>query len=143
MATGHAQRFEKVKDHADVTAVVDLELERAKAVADLLPNSPRVATNYREILGKVDALLVVLPHYLHHSVSIDCMNAGKHVLVEKAMANSEQECLEMLAAVERNQRVLMVAYCMRFHPLVRELPAVHKIILLGEDATQSSKPTML
>jgi len=128
MATGHALRFEKVKDHADVTAVVDIDIACAQAVADLLPNSPRVAKDYREILGEVDALLVVLPHHLHHSVSIDCMDAGKHVLVEKPMANSEQECIEMLAAAERNQRVLMVAYCMRFHPLVREL---HRLIKSG------------
>lgn len=98
-----------------------LYLNGPQAVADLLPGSPRVVTDYREILPDVDAVFVVLPHHLHHPVSIECLNAGKHVLVEKPMANSEQECIEMMEAAERNQRVLMVAYCMRFHPLVREM----------------------
>src|SRR5690606_17402642 len=77
--------------------------------------------DYREILDDVDAVIVVLPHHLHHPVTIECLNAGKHVLVEKPLANSEQECQEMIEAAERNQRVLMVAYCMRFHPLVTEM----------------------
>ena len=37
------------------------------------------------------------------------------------MANSEQECLDMIAAAREHQRVLMVAYCMRFHPLLVRL----------------------
>lgn len=121
MAKSHALRFEKVINRARVTAVVDVVRERAQAVADLLPDSPRVAEDYREILEEVDAVLLVLPHHLHHPVSVACLDAGKHVLVEKPMANSEGECCEMLAAAERNRRILMVAYCMRFHPLVREM----------------------
>jgi predicted dehydrogenase len=66
----------------------------------------------------VDAVLLVLPHHLHHPVTLECLKAGKHVLVEKPMANSEKECLEMIEAAKRYQRVLMTAYCMRFHPLV-------------------------
>lgn len=121
MATGHVSRFDQSTDHAEVTAVVDVEKAKAQAVADLLPNQPRVATDFRDILPDVDALLLVLPHHLHHSVSIACLEAGKHVLVEKPMANSEAECLDMIAAASRHHRILMVAYCMRYHPLVREL----------------------
>ena len=121
MAKSHALRFERVIDQADVAAVVDIEKDRAQAVVDLLPGAPLVETDYRKILHAVDAVLLVLPHHLHHPVSIECLDAGKHVLVEKPMANSDRECREMLAAAERNQRILMVAYCMRFHPLVREL----------------------
>jgi predicted dehydrogenase len=73
------------------------------------------------VLDKVDAVLLVLPHHLHHPVTLECLDAGKHVLVEKPMANSEQECLEMIESAKRNERVLMVAYCMRFHPLVLKM----------------------
>lgn len=121
MAKSHVHRFDKVKHRCRITAVVDLVIERAQAVADLLEHPVKVTQDYREILDDVDAVLVVLPHDLHHPVTIDCLNHGKHVLVEKPMANSEQECLEMLEASRRNNRVLMVAYCMRFDPLVREM----------------------
>ena len=47
-----------------------------------------------------------------------CLQAGKHVLVEKPMANTEAQCIEMIEAAQKRNLVLMVAYCMRFHPLV-------------------------
>jgi len=121
MAKAHANRFISHLDRLAVTACVDIVEERARAVAELLPDQPVVATDYREILDRVDAVLLVLPHDLHHPFTLECLAAGKHVLVEKPMANSEAECREMIAAAERAQRVLMVAYCMRFHPLVRRL----------------------
>ncbi len=120
MARAHVNRFEKTTEQMSISAVVDIDLGKAAAVAELLPQPVKVSRDYREILPDVDAVLIVLPHHLHHPVTIECLNAGKHVLVEKPLANSEQECLEMIAAAQRNHRVLMVAYSMRFHPLLRK-----------------------
>ena len=121
MAKGHANRFEKVKEVAEITAVADIDESRAQAVAALVPGNPAIETDYRKILDKVDALLLVLPHHLHHPVTIECLEAGKHVLVEKPLANSEKDCIEMIQAANRTGKVLMVAYCMRFHPLVLKM----------------------
>ncbi len=121
MARSHASRFESILDRIEVTALADLDISRAQAVADLLPGKPLVTTDYRETLPYIDAALVVLPHDLHHSATIECLNAGKHVLCEKPLANSEQECLEMIEAARRNDRVLMTAYCVRFNPLICKL----------------------
>ena len=118
MAKSHANRLDKVKEVAEITAVADIDKSRAQAVAALLPGSPTIETDYRKILDKVDALLLVLPHHLHHPVTIECLEAGKHVLVEKPLANSEKDCIEMIQVANRTGKVLMVAYCMRFHPLV-------------------------
>lgn len=132
MARSHASRFDKVLDQLEVTAAVDIVRERAQAVADLFPGEVHVAEDYREILAYVDAVILVLPHHLHHPVAIECLNAGKHVLVEKPLANSDQECREMIETAERNQRVLMVAYCMRFHPLVLEMKRLIDEKVYGE-----------
>lgn len=121
MAKGHANRFDTVKDVAEITAVADIDESRAQAVAALLPGNPAIETDYRKILDKVDAMLLVLPHHLHHPVTIECLEAGKHVLVEKPLANSEKDCIEMIQAANRTGKVLMVAYCMRFHPLVLKM----------------------
>lgn len=121
MAKSHANRFQSVFNDVEITALADLLPERAEAVAELLPQRPLITTNYREIMSIVDAVLVVLPHHLHHPVTLEFLEAGKHVLVEKPLANSEAECLEMIEAERRSGKVLMVAYCMRFHPLVREM----------------------
>ena len=118
MARSHASRFEDVLDKIEVTAGVDIEHEKAQAVADLLGGDVLIETDYRAIYDHVDAVLIVVPHHLHHPVSMDCLKAGKHVLVEKPMALDEAECVEMIAEAEKQDRVLMVAYCMRFHPLV-------------------------
>ncbi|MBQ7178681.1 MAG: Gfo/Idh/MocA family oxidoreductase [Victivallales bacterium] len=121
MAKSHASRFESLEDRMEVSAVVDIEKERAENVSALLPNHPPVFTDYRQALPMGDLVLQVLPHHLHASCTIECLNAGKHVLAEKPLANSREECLAMMEAAKRNNRILMVAYCMRFHPILREM----------------------
>ena len=132
MAKGHASRFENVKGDVEITAAVDVVKDRAQAVADLLDSQPVVATDYREILDEVDALLLVLPHHLHCDVTLECLEAGKHVLVEKPMANTEQECIRMIEKQRETGLTLMVAYCMRFHPLVLEMKRLLDEKVYGE-----------
>lgn len=117
MAKAHARRLSSVSDRATVAATVDVEEAKAMEVAEHFPGAI-VATDYREILDSVDAVLLVLPHHLHHPIAMDCLRAGKHVLLEKPMANSERECLELMDAAKEADRILMIAYCMRFDPLV-------------------------
>lgn len=124
MSRNFADRMSEVTDRVRVAAAVDMELAKGRAFAADLPSDVRVATDYREVLGDVDAVLLVLPHHLHHPVTLACLAAGKHVLVEKPMANTERECLEMIEAARRHERILMVAYVMRYHPLVRKLKAL-------------------
>jgi predicted dehydrogenase len=77
--------------------------------------------DYKEILPDVDAVLLALPHHLHHSIGMDCLRAGKHVLMEKPLANTKEECEDLIRAAHEAQVTLMVAYCMRFHPLVQKI----------------------
>ena len=118
MTNTHAARFAAVTDRVDVVAAVDIDRTRAQAVADLIGGKTRVATDYRDVLDDVESVLIVLPHHLHHPVGMECLDRGKHVLMEKPLANTERECLDLIAASEKSGRTLMVAYCIRFHPLV-------------------------
>lgn len=117
MAEVHARRFYRQEERAELTAVVDIVRQQAEAVAELVPTA-RVACDYREALEDADAVLIALPHHLHHPVGMACLAAGKHVLMEKPLANTEDECLDLIRAAEENGRVLMTAYPMRYHPLV-------------------------
>ena len=101
MANSHAARMNKVLEKIEITAVVDIDLDRAQMVAELFTNKPVVHKNYEEILDHVDATLVVLPHHLHHPVTIKCLNEGKHVLVEKPMAATLEQASRMLTASAR------------------------------------------
>ncbi|MCK4322961.1 MAG: Gfo/Idh/MocA family oxidoreductase, partial [Armatimonadetes bacterium] len=120
MSQSHAQRFHRLASKLQVVAAVDIDRQRAEAAAKLLAGA-RAETDFRQVLNEVDAVLLVLPHHLHHPIGMECLAAGKHVLLEKPMANSEQECLDLIQASKRAQRVLMIAYCMRFHPLVARM----------------------
>ena len=123
MGGAHMRRFHTLSDRGALAAAVDVVPERAEAVAQQFPGA-RVATDYREILDSVDAVLLALPHHLHAAVGQACLNAGVHVLLEKPMANSEDACQDLIAASATSGKVLMIAYCMRFHPIVQRLQAL-------------------
>ena len=117
MSATHLRRFHLLSDRLRLIAAVDVDETKARQVQEHLPGVV-VATDYRSVLDQVDAVLLVLPHHLHHAVAKHCLEAGKHVLLEKPMANSEAECLDLIATAARLDRILMIAYCMRFHPVV-------------------------
>jgi predicted dehydrogenase len=101
-------------------ATVDIDSERAQAAAELFEGA-RAETDYRKVLDDVDAALLVLPHHLHYPIGMECLSRVKHVMLEKPMAISEQECLELIDASENAEKVLMIAYCQRFNPLIVRL----------------------
>jgi len=69
---------------------------------------------YEECLREVDAVYIVLPNHLHKDFTVRALKAGVHVLCEKPLAVTEQECKVMIEAAEKNQRKLMVAYRLHF-----------------------------
>ena len=117
MSKGRVSRFDTLSDRVQLVAAVDVVKDKAEAVKEHVPDV-KVATDYREVLDDVDAALLVLPHHLHHPIGMACLEAGVHVLLEKPMAISEQQCLDLISASEESGAVLMIAYCMRYHPLV-------------------------
>ncbi len=63
-----------------------------------------------------DVADICLPSYLHKEYAVKFLRAGKHVLCEKPMALSSDECEEMLAAARESGKQLMIAQCLRFDP---------------------------
>jgi len=120
MSKAHLHGFYDLDERMQVTALVDVMPEKAAAAAALFAGA-RAVTDFREILDDVDALLLSLPHHLHHPIGMTCLKAGKHVLMEKPMANTEAECLDLIAAAEEAGVTLMVGYVMRYHPLAMEM----------------------
>ena len=68
----------------------------------------------------VDVVYIVLPNSMHHEYVIRAAKAGKHVFCEKPMANTAQECREMIAACEKAKVQLGVAYRCQFEPHHKE-----------------------
>jgi len=72
---------------------------------------------------ELDMVDITLPTYLHAEVTIKALNKGLHVLCEKPMALSSEECLKMVEASEKNNKKLMIAHCLRFWPAYEYLKA--------------------
>jgi predicted dehydrogenase len=64
--------------------------------------------------GYVDAVYIALPNHLHCDYTVRAARAGVHVLCEKPMAVTEQECREMIEAAEDHRVKLMIAYRLHF-----------------------------
>jgi len=92
----------------EVTAVCDVASgKRERAAAKL---KARAFAEYGELLGSApDVVVVNTPHGLHCEIAVAALKAGCHVLVEKPMAVSVEECRAMLAAAKTHGRELIVA----------------------------------
>ena len=103
-------------DTVEVVAVADLFEEKRREYMEKY-NIPRGYETHTELLQdiEVDAVAVVLGHQLHHRLTVDACNAGKHVLVEKPMAISLQQCDDMIAAAAANNVKLMVGYSQHYY----------------------------
>ncbi|MDR0869906.1 MAG: Gfo/Idh/MocA family oxidoreductase [Planctomycetaceae bacterium] len=91
-------------------------------IIDRLPETELVAAvndDYGQILSMtgIDIVVVATPNYLHHRIGLDVLNAGKHLLIEKPFALSVQECQDLIAAAEKEQRFLAVGHQFRLSPL--------------------------
>ena len=94
------------KAKASVTVFIDLDVDRATQFAKKF--SAKSDNDFNNLIDDFDAAIISLPHYLHASISIDLLNKGKHVLVEKPMALNLNECDSMISAAESTQKVLAV-----------------------------------
>jgi len=64
--------------------------------------------------GQIDAVYIALPNHLHREYAERAARAGVHVLVEKPMAVTEEDCQSMIEVAEENKVKLMVAYRLHF-----------------------------
>jgi predicted dehydrogenase len=99
-----------------LTAAVDRNAERTELI--VRKTGARAFATVAEALPHIDAAIVALPHPLHAAVSIELLDAGKHVLVEKPMAITSAECDAMIAASKREGASLTVGQMRRFCPAV-------------------------
>ena len=116
IAPFHAQALNRLADRVDVVWVADPEIERAESIAASLQSAANVdvLADYRVGLDRVDAVSILVPHHLHHPITVDALRAGCHVLLEKPFALTLEEADAMIAAAEAQDKVLMVAYPHRY-----------------------------
>ncbi len=120
MGRFHAGKLAVCAD-AELVAVADTDAARAKEIATALGCGHE--TDYRSLLGRVDAACVAVPTEKHHAVVRACLEAGVHVLVEKPLSRTLEEADALLALAREKALVLQVGHLQRFNPAFRALEA--------------------
>jgi predicted dehydrogenase len=121
--------------NAKIAWCADIIPERAQSLSDSFSGGmAKTCVDYREILEdpSVDVVSVCVPNYLHAPISIDCLNAGKHVLCEKPAAMNYNEALQMKAAADRAGRILNIGVVNRFNTAVNKIKDLISAGELGE-----------
>lgn len=112
----HHARILSTLDGAELVAVVDTLPGRAAEIA--AGTGARALTNYRDIIGEVDAVTIAVPTEQHRDVALPFLAKGTAVLVEKPMARSLAEADELLAAARASGATLAVGHTERYNPAV-------------------------
>jgi len=123
-AISHCENF-------TLCAVCDINEEAARAYGEKY--GVPYLTDYRDIPVKTDAEAVILnlPHWLHCEVTEFFLEHGLHVLVEKPMANTVEECSRMLDAAKRCGKKLAVGHVQRFMQANRKVKEIFSSGALG------------
>jgi predicted dehydrogenase len=112
----HMPALAKIKD-VEMVAFCDIVESRAQKAAEQFGTDAKVFTDYRELLKlDLDAVHVLTPNKSHAPITVDALEAGKHVMCEKPMAINTAEGRKMLDAAKRTGRKLTIGYQNRYRP---------------------------
>lgn len=114
----HAQKYHALK-HSNLISVCDNDLENAKNIAEDL--ECEYTDDYHSLLGKVDAVSIVVPTKLHFEVAKDFLENGANVLVEKPITSTLEQARQLVDIAKANNRTLQVGHLERFNPAMLAL----------------------
>lgn len=107
---------------ARLAAVCDTNVERAEQIGEAC-GAGKIYHDYRQLLAdpEVQAVSVVLPDFLHREAAVAAAEAGKHILVEKPLATTEEDCRAIIEAARKAGVHLFVDFHNRWNPLFQAL----------------------
>ncbi len=118
MGWHHARVLSLLKD-AELVGVADPDSKRGSLAIEQF--GCRWFSDYNSLLEEVEAVCIAVPTLLHYQVGLAALEAGKHVLIEKPIAASQEEASGLIKAATKAERLLQVGHIERFNPAFREL----------------------
>ena len=121
----------------DLVAICDVDnnvVERRLAnYGEMRQNKPRTYNDYRELLNDsgVDAVIIGTPDHWHCKIMVDAVKSGKHVYVEKPVANSIEECNLMVKAAEKTGKIVQAGQWQRSGPHYKKAIEIVRSGVLG------------
>jgi len=125
-------------DDVEVVGVADTNttvIEEVKGKHDI-----ECSTDYRTLLGKVDAVSIVVPTSLHFDVAMDFFESGADVFVEKPITTTVDQARRLVASAEANDLMVQVGHLERFNPAILALDGTLKEPLFIESHRLSPFP---
>jgi predicted dehydrogenase len=117
----HAQKY-AVLENSELVGVADPSAKARDALHAEL--GVEAYADYRDLLGRVDAVSIVTPTPQHFAVAKQFLEAGAHVLVEKPMTATVEEGVELIEVAARAGRILQVGHLERFNAAVQALQPI-------------------
>lgn len=131
MGRNHARVYNELSD-VNLVAISDpAEAARREAASKF---GCRIYADHKKMLKEeaIEAVSIAVPTKLHKQVALHCIDAGVHVLVEKPIADTEENAGAMIHAAEVKDVVLTVGHIERFNPSVAKLKGLIDSGRLGE-----------
>ena len=120
MGQNHARIYFNGEE-AQLIGVADINNEQAQKLAKKY--NTKAYQDYKEMINieELDAVSIAVPTTMHKEVALYALGKGKHVLLEKPIANNIQEAQEIIESARKNKVKLMIGHIERFNPAVVEL----------------------
>ncbi len=119
----HAEVYSKMPG-VTLVGVCDLHEDRSQEVAELCQT--RAFTDYRRLLGLVDAASIVVPSEIHYEVSKDFLNHGVHLLIEKPITTKLDDANKLLLLAKKKSLTIQVGHIERFNSAIRTIKSIIK-----------------
>lgn len=116
----------------ELTAISDLNASRLQYLRRRYRLGPIAFRDYRDVVGRVDAVVLALPNHLHAPVGVELLSRGIHVLCEKPLALTRHECEQLCQAARSTSSVLAVGFFTRFFPSTELTKQLVESRFLGE-----------
>ncbi|MBD3273523.1 gfo/Idh/MocA family oxidoreductase [Candidatus Dependentiae bacterium] len=110
-----------ISQNINLIAVADPKEENLNKIKS---NKIKKSKNYKNWLNLVDAVIIAVPTELHYPIAKDCLEQGKHVLVEKPITKKSEQAEELFKIAEEKNLALHVGHVERFNGAVQELKKI-------------------
>lgn len=114
IAPAHIEGFLTFPEKAVIKVISNPTVSKAKALITKYNLDALAVSSYKEHLNKVDIVAICSPPATHREIAVSALEAGKHVLLEKPMAMSLEECDAIIAASEKSGALLSIVAQSRF-----------------------------
>ena len=115
-------------DNVRIKYACDIIIEKAKEKQEKYPKIENVISDYKVALNdsEVDVVYVLTPNYAHYTITMDSLNAGKHVFCEKPITVNYKLSCEMAKLANEKGLMLNIGVCNRHHKSVELLEEMYR-----------------